>query len=71
MYRIVILYGQHLYIISRVAMQSIEHKRLLVQACCLAHQSIGRSKECTVAKWLIGSGWHLKWWVGLVEGSVY
>jgi len=33
--------------------------------------SVGRSGKCIVAKRLCGSGCHLGWWLGSVDGWVY
>jgi len=59
-------------IISRVAIQSIERKRVFKQACCLTHlsvcQSVGRSVDLSggwiAEKRLIGPGCRSEWWVG-------
>jgi len=59
-------------IISRVAIQSMARKLMLIQACHLAHLSIFcLSGGWTVEKWLIGSGCRLGLWVGSVKGCVY
>jgi len=68
-----------LKIISRVALQSTERKRVLVQTCRQSHLSVGRSVcrpvslGCTVEKRLIGSECRLGWskvgrWMGVLDG---
>jgi len=51
---------------------TINCKRLVDLSFRLSYMSVGLSVslsgKCTVAKWLIGSGCRLGWWVGLVEG---
>jgi len=63
------------HIISRVAIQSIEHKQVFLHVCRLDHLPVclcvRLSGKCTAAKLLNGSGCHLGWWVGLVERWVY
>ena len=65
-----------LVIISRVAIQSIERKRVFLRVCRLSPLSVCLSvclcvREVYVSKRLIGSGCRLGWWVGSVERWVY
>ena len=63
-------------VVSRNAIQSMEHKWVLVQACRLSHLSVGRSvgRSVCLSVCLVGELWKngwLGWWVGSVKRWVY